>query len=151
MTPDRPAAQLRPTADRERQLVRKVQETEWLRRMLRAGHIDADQLSNHAHGILAWLAEWDDWTVDGVAELLTAAHRAGQEAARASPDHDESAIPVDAEDGPLDAPPEDELAGAATTAATGTQPLPTPAGYEPISARLAALQQRPPETPAVGL
>jgi hypothetical protein len=82
MTADRPATHLWANAERERQLVRNVEESEWRRRMLRAGHIDPAHLSNQALRILAWLAEWDDWTVDGVAELLTAAHHAGLDAAR---------------------------------------------------------------------
>jgi hypothetical protein len=180
MTADRPAAHLWAAADRERQLVRNVQEAEWRRRMLRAGHIDPAQLSNQASRILAWLAEWDDWTVDGVAELLTAAHRSGLAAARPAPasstpyptgdtaakgrtprthrrasgpehvaatEHDEPSMPVDAGDRSLNASPVGDRAGTATA---GSRPLPTPAGHDPISARLAELQQRP-ESPAVGL
>ncbi len=49
--------------------------------MLCAGAINPADLSNQALRMLAWLAEWDDWTVDGVIELLTAAHHAGREAA----------------------------------------------------------------------
>lgn len=77
----RPAVSLWARVERERQMVRSVQEAEWRRRMLRAGNIDPADLSDQALRILAWLAEWDDWTVDGVAELLTAARRAGREAA----------------------------------------------------------------------
>jgi hypothetical protein len=74
----RPAVSFWQRAESERQAVRQVQESAWRRRMLSAGNIDPADLSNQALRILAWLAEWDDWTVDGVAELLTAAHRAGQ-------------------------------------------------------------------------
>jgi hypothetical protein len=85
MTADRPATDLWAGTDHERQLVRNVEESEWRRRMLRAGHIDPAQLSNQALRILAWLGQWDDWTVDGVTELLTAAHRSGLAAARTEP------------------------------------------------------------------
>jgi hypothetical protein len=72
----RPAGSLWQRAERERQLVRSVQEAEWRRRMLRAGNIDPTGLSDQALRILTWL---DDWTVDGVIELMTAAHHAGRQ------------------------------------------------------------------------
>jgi hypothetical protein len=87
-------AHLGAEAERERQLVRNVEESEWRRRMLRAGHIDPAQLSNQALRILAWLGQWDDWTVDGVTELLTAAHRSGLDVARTEP-ATPAGLPVD--------------------------------------------------------
>lgn len=81
----RPAVSLSQRAEHERRLVRAVQEAEWRRRMASAGSIDLDTLSEQGRRILAWLAEWDDWTVDGVIELLTAAHRAGKAAAEPAP------------------------------------------------------------------
>jgi hypothetical protein len=85
MTADRPATSLWAGTERERQLVRNAQETEWRRRILHAGSVNPAQLSNRALRIVAWLAEWDDWTVDGVTELLAAAHRSGAEAGRREP------------------------------------------------------------------
>jgi hypothetical protein len=136
MTADRPAAGLWAAADRERQQTRNMQKAEWRRRMLHAGHLDTDGLSDQALRILAWLAEWDDWTVDGVAELLAAAHRSGLDTTR-----------------PAAAPGTRHSPDATTVGrrAADTPPLPRPAGQDPISARLAALGQGRPENPAVGL
>jgi hypothetical protein len=62
--------------ERERRR-RRAQEAEWRRSMLDAGSINPDELSEQGRRILAWLAEWDDWTVGGVVEMLSAAYRAG--------------------------------------------------------------------------
>lgn len=74
---ERPAGRLWERSEMERRAVRAVQAAEWQRRMLTAGGIDAEQLSEQGRRILGWLAEWDDWTVDGLAELLRAASVAG--------------------------------------------------------------------------
>ena len=88
MTGDRqrPASRVWERAEMERRSIRAVEAAEWQRRMLRAGGIDPEHLSEQGRRILAWLAEWDDWTVDGVVELLTTAHRAGQVGATDVPD-----------------------------------------------------------------
>jgi len=70
MSPDGRAS----LADRERQ----VTQGERRRRLVRAGVFDPEQLSEQAQRILRWLTEWDDWTVDGVAEMLAAAQRSGR-------------------------------------------------------------------------
>jgi len=67
--------------ERERRRSQAVQHAEFRRRMLGAGGINADGLSEQGRRILAWLAEWDDWTVGGVVEMLGAAYRAGISAA----------------------------------------------------------------------
>ena len=65
--------------DEERRIAaRAIEEAEWLRRMADAGGIDPDQLSEQGRRILAWLTTWDEWTVGGVVELLTAAREAGR-------------------------------------------------------------------------
>jgi hypothetical protein len=69
--------------ERERRRMRAVQSAEWRRSMLDAGSVDPDELSEQGRRILAWLAEWDDWTVGGVVEMLSAAYRAGLAAASA--------------------------------------------------------------------
>jgi hypothetical protein len=63
--------------ERERRRRRAAQEAEWRRSMLDAGCFNPDELSEQGRRILAWLAEWDDWTVGGVVEMLSAAYRAG--------------------------------------------------------------------------
>ena len=50
-------------------------------RLVTAGGFDPDDLSEQAQRILRWLTDWDDWTVDGVAEMLTAARTAAAEVA----------------------------------------------------------------------
>jgi hypothetical protein len=42
------------------------------RRIVTAAGIDADELSEHARRILDWLAGWDEPTIDGVVELVSA-------------------------------------------------------------------------------
>jgi hypothetical protein len=63
--------------ERERRRMRAAQEAEWRRSMLDAGGFNPDDLSEQGRRILAWLAEWDDWTVGGVVEMLSAAYRTG--------------------------------------------------------------------------
>jgi hypothetical protein len=63
--------------ERERRRRMAAQSARWRHQMLDAGSIDPDQLSERGRRILAWLTQWDDWTVGGVADMLTAAYQAG--------------------------------------------------------------------------
>lgn len=78
MTADRPAAQFWARAEEERRALLAAFAARARGRMLDAGSIDPEGLSRQGRRILAWLAETDDPTVDGVVDLLAAAHRAGR-------------------------------------------------------------------------
>jgi hypothetical protein len=49
-----------------------------LRQILDAAAIDPAKLSTQGRRILRWLAGWDGWTTDGLAEILTATRTAAQ-------------------------------------------------------------------------
>lgn len=53
--------------------------------MLEAGGLDPDDLTDQGRRTLAWLAELDDPTVEGVADILTAARLAGHRAGLEDP------------------------------------------------------------------
>lgn len=61
----------------ERLARRAFQCTARRRRIVGAAGIDVDELSRHGRRILNWLAGWDEPTIDGVVELVSAA-RAGR-------------------------------------------------------------------------
>ncbi|HMG45543.1 MAG TPA: hypothetical protein VK611_29690 [Acidimicrobiales bacterium] len=78
MTADRPAAQFWARAEEERRALLAAFAAEARGRMSDAGGIDSEELPRQGRRILAWLAETDDPTVDGVVDLLAAARRAGR-------------------------------------------------------------------------
>ena len=78
MSEDRPAAQFWARAEEERRALMAAYAARVRGRMLEAGGIDPEELPRQGRRILAWLAETDDPTVDGVVDLLAAAHRAGR-------------------------------------------------------------------------
>ena len=78
MTADRPAAQFWARAEEERRALMAAYAAKARDRMLDAGGIDPEELPRQGRRILAWLAETDDPTVDGVVDLLAAARRAGR-------------------------------------------------------------------------
>jgi len=54
-----------------------ITEAGYRRRIVEAGGLDPEALSEQARRILAWLCGWDEWTTDGVADRLAGARAAG--------------------------------------------------------------------------
>jgi len=86
MTADRPATRFWAKAEEERRALQATTAARFRHQMLEAGGLEPDDLSDQARRTLAWLAESDDPTVNGVADLLKAARVAGHHAARNEPE-----------------------------------------------------------------
>jgi hypothetical protein len=50
--------------------------------MIEAGGLDVEALDWEGRDALVWLVRWDNPTIEGVCQLLEAAHAAGKAAAR---------------------------------------------------------------------
>ena len=76
----------RSRAEAERLAWRAFHRAERRRRIVSAAGIDVDDLSPHGRRILDWLVDWDEPTVEGIVELVSAtrampegvAHEAGK-------------------------------------------------------------------------
>ncbi|MGH9214192.1 MAG: hypothetical protein ACRD2C_26505 [Acidimicrobiales bacterium] len=64
-------------ADAERVMHREIAMARRRRRIIEAGTLDPEALSAQGRNTLRWLSEWDEWTTDGLLELLAAARAAG--------------------------------------------------------------------------
>jgi hypothetical protein len=62
--------------DARRRREREAVEASYRRRIVEAAGTDPNKLSEQGQRILRRLAEWDDWTVGGVVELVAAARMA---------------------------------------------------------------------------
>lgn len=82
-------------AEKERQALQAEFARRATAQMLGAGALTLDSLTPQARRTLAWLAESDDPTVRGVADLLTAAYDAGRRAERARHHDDRATAPSD--------------------------------------------------------
>lgn len=82
-------------AEKERQALQAEFARNATAQMLAAGALDLGSLTPQARRTLAWLAESDHPTVQGVADLLTAAHDAGRRAERACRHDDRATAPSD--------------------------------------------------------
>jgi hypothetical protein len=69
-------------AEAERLARRAFRTTKRHRRIVAATGIDIDDLSEHGRHILDWLAGWDEPTIGGVVELVTATRAAAEDARR---------------------------------------------------------------------
>ena len=77
-TPGDGPALIRALHDHQRRQEREARMARYRHRLVTAGGFDPDNLSDQAQRILRWLTDWDDWTVDGVAEMLAATRTAAQ-------------------------------------------------------------------------
>lgn len=77
-TPIDPMARLRDLNERRRRAELAVIEAGYRHRIVAAAGIDPDDLSEQGRRILRWLSQWDDWTVGGLEEILTATCAASQ-------------------------------------------------------------------------
>jgi transposase len=77
-TPGDGPALIRALHDHQRHQEREARMARYRHRLVTAGAFDPEKLSEQAQRILRWLTEWDDWTVDGVAEMLAATRTAAQ-------------------------------------------------------------------------
>lgn len=75
---DDPLVQLRKLNEQRRRQERAAVKARYRRRIVAAGGIDPESLSLQGRRILNWLAEWDDWTVEGLEEILTATRAASR-------------------------------------------------------------------------
>jgi hypothetical protein len=89
-------------AEQERRALQAEFAAKATARMLTAGVIDPGSLTDQARRTLAWLAESDDPTVEGVADLLTAAHHSSRRAALAQRHDERAAARSDAPAAPAD-------------------------------------------------
>jgi len=80
-TPSDGLGRIRALQEDQRRQERESRTARYRHRLVTAGGFDPDNLSEQAQRILRWLTDWDDWTVDGVAEMLIAARTAAEVAA----------------------------------------------------------------------
>jgi hypothetical protein len=65
-------------AEDERLVRRAFHRTERRRRIITAAGIDIDDLSERGRRFLDWLVDWDESTIDGIAELVAATRAAAE-------------------------------------------------------------------------
>lgn len=122
------------SAEKERQALQAEFARRATAQMLTAGALTMESLTPQARRTLAWLAESDDPTVTGIADLLTAAHAAGRTSEQARRHDDPATAPSDrrsADDQPSGRPVEP-----ARPDSHSRRPV------DQVAERLAALSQR---------
>lgn len=85
-------ALLRALHDHHHRQEREARMARYRHQLVTAGAFDPDELSEQAQRILRWLTDWDDWTVDGIAEMLAATRTAAQAVHRQSIDRKVGAL-----------------------------------------------------------
>jgi hypothetical protein len=87
------SARLNTLAEAERRKAREARRASFRHRLVAAAGIDPDALSLQARRVLAWLAEWDEPTAQGLVEILGTVRTAAQVTEhRAELDHKVAAL-----------------------------------------------------------